>query len=152
HIKEHRLHGDVRAGDRLFYFTTCGWMMWNWQVSALAVGATLVLYDGAPMPRSEPDILWRLAAEARVDLFGTSAKYLALAEKAGLAPRTLHDLSRLRTIFSTGSPLAPESFDWVARAVGESVQTASISGGTDIVSCFVLGNPISPVYRGEIQG
>ncbi|MBP9898508.1 MAG: AMP-binding protein, partial [Gemmatimonadales bacterium] len=134
-----------------FYFTTCGWMMWNWLVSGLAVGATLVLYDGAPMPAHDPAILWRLAAAERVQLFGTSAKYLALAEKAGLEPARDFALDALRTVFSTGSPLAAESFDWVTRAVG-AVQVASISGGTDIVSCFVLGNPISPVYRGEIQG
>jgi|CXWL01.1.fsa_nt_gi acetoacetyl-CoA synthetase len=151
HLKEHRLHGDLHEGERLFYFTTCGWMMWNWLVSGLAVGATLVLYDGAPMPAHDPDILWRLAAAERVQLFGTSAKYLALAEKAGRTPAREFPLDQLRTIFSTGSPLAPESFDWIKAAVGP-VQVASISGGTDIVSCFVLGNPISPVYRGEIQG
>ena len=151
HLKEHRLHGDLHARERLFYFTTCGWMMWNWLVSGLAVGATLVLYDGAPMPSHDPAILWRLAAAERVQLFGTSAKYLALAEKAGLEPARDFALGELRTVFSTGSPLAAESFDWVTRAVG-AVQVASISGGTDIVSCFVLGNPISPVYRGEIQG
>ncbi len=151
HLKEHRLHGDLHEGERLFYFTTCGWMMWNWLVSGLAAGATLVLYDGAPMPTHDPTILWRLAAEARVHLFGTSAKYLALAEKAGFEPAQDFAFDVLRTVFSTGSPLAPESFDWIARAVGP-VQVASISGGTDIVSCFVLGNPISPVYRGEIQG
>ncbi len=151
HLKEHRLHGDLHAGESLFYFTTCGWMMWNWLVSGLAVGATVVLYDGAPMPAAEPMLLWRLAAETGTQLFGTSAKYLALAEKEGFEPGATFDLGALRTIFSTGSPLAPESFDWVARAVGP-VQVASISGGTDIVSCFVLGNPVSPVYRGEIQG
>lgn len=151
HLKEHRLHGDLHAGERLFYFTTCGWMMWNWLVSGLAAEATLVLYDGAPMPAAEPDILWRLAAECGVHCFGTSAKYLALAEKAGMTPAAHHDLAPLRTIYSTGSPLAPESYDWVQREVGP-VQVASISGGTDIVSCFVLGNPLTPVYRGEIQG
>ena len=151
HLKEHRLHGDLHDGERLFYFTTCGWMMWNWLVSGLAVGATLVLYDGAPMPSHDPGILWRLAAAERVQLFGTSAKYLALAEKAGLTPARDFGLTELRTVFSTGSPLAPESFDWVTASVGP-VQVASISGGTDIVSCFVLGNPISPVHRGEIQG
>jgi acetoacetyl-CoA synthetase len=151
HLKEHRLHGDLRAGERLFYFTTCGWMMWNWLVSGLAVGATVVLYDGAPMPTAEPDILWRLAAETGVHCFGTSAKYLALAEKAGMTPARQHDLTALRVVYSTGSPLAAESFDWVVREVGP-VQVASISGGTDIVSCFVLGNPLTPVYRGEIQG
>jgi len=152
HLKEHRLHGDLRPGERLFYFTTCGWMMWNWQVSALAAGATLVLYDGAPLPAAEPALLWRMAAEAGVNVFGTSAKYLALAEKSELRPGEEHDLSQLRAVLSTGSPLAPESFDWVNAAVGDNVQVSSISGGTDIVSCFVLGNPLSPVYRGEIQG
>ena len=152
HLKEHRLHGDLRAGERLFYFTTCGWMMWNWQVSALAAGATLVLYDGAPLPVAEPGILWRLAAEESVHVFGTSAKYLALAEKTGLAPARDHGLTALRAILSTGSPLAPASFDWIHAAVGPGVQTSSISGGTDIVSCFMLGNPFSPVHRGEIQG
>jgi len=152
HVKEHRLHGDLHHGERLFYFTTCGWMMWNWQVSALAASATLVLYDGAPMPVAEPDILWRLAASESVNVFGTSAKYLALAEKAGVWPTQSHRLDSLRAVLSTGSPLAPESFDWVWRTVGERVQVSSISGGTDIVSCFVLGNPFSPVHRGEIQG
>jgi acetoacetyl-CoA synthetase len=152
HLKEHRLHVDLRLGERLFYFTTCGWMMWNWQISALAAGATLVLYDGAPLPAFEPDVLWRMAEAECVDVFGTSAKYLSLAEKAGMRPRERHGLRCLRTVLSTGSPLAPESFDWIRRNVGEQVQTASISGGTDIVSCFVLGNPLSPVRRGEIQG
>ena len=151
HVKEHRLHTDLRPGDRLFYFTTCGWMMWNWQVSALASGATLVLYDGAALPAAEPEILWRLAAEERVNVFGTSARYLALAAKAGVTPRA-RNLGPLRAVLSTGSPLSADSFDWVRDQVGAHVQTSSISGGTDIVSCFVLGNPISPVYRGEIQG
>ncbi len=152
HVKEHRLHVDLHHDDRLFYFTTCGWMMWNWQLSALASGATLVIYDGAALPAHEPDLLWRMAAEARVDVFGTSARYVALAEKAALEPRRAHDLSRVRAVLSTGSPLAPEGFDWLRDHVGADVQVASISGGTDIVSCFVLGNPISPVHRGEIQG
>jgi acetoacetyl-CoA synthetase len=152
HLKEHQLHVDLRAGERLFYFTTCGWMMWNWQVSALASRATLVLYDGAPLPATEADLLWRMAAEERVDVFGTSAKFLSLSEKAGVSPRERHVLATLRAVLSTGSPLAPESFDWIRTSVGEQVQTASISGGTDIVSCFVLGNPLSPVHRGEIQG
>jgi acetoacetyl-CoA synthetase len=151
-VKEHRLHVDLHRDDRLFYFTTCGWMMWNWQLNALAVGATLVLYDGAALPAHEPALLWRLAAESEVNVFGTSAKYLALADKAGLDPQHDHALPRLRTVLSTGSPLAPEGFDWVRDHVGAHVQVASISGGTDIVSCFVLGNPISPVRRGEIQG
>lgn len=152
HRKEHGLHLDLRPGERLFYFTTCGWMMWNWLVSALAGGTTIVLYDGAPMPPAEPDLLWRLADHARVTVFGTSAKYLAMAEKHEVEPARRHDLSSLRAVLSTGSPLLPESYDWIHREVGPAVQTASISGGTDIVSCFVLGNPLTPVYRGEIQG
>ncbi len=152
HLKEHRLHVDLRPGERLFYFTTCGWMMWNWLASALAGGSSIVLYDGAPMPPTEPDILWRLAEESAVDVFGTSAKYLALAEKTGLEPRRGRTLGALRAVLSTGSPLAPESFDWIGKAVGPDIQVASISGGTDIVSCFVLGNPLQPVHRGEIQG
>ncbi len=152
HLKEHRLHGDLRAGERLFYFTTCGWMMWNWQMSALALGATLVLYDGAPMPPQERDILWRLAAAEQVTVFGTSARYLIGAEKMDLHPRANHDLHRIRQLLSTGSPLPADGFDWVRQEVGPQVQVASISGGTDIVSCFVLGNPLAPVLRGEIQG
>jgi acetoacetyl-CoA synthetase len=152
HLKEHRLHVDLRPGERFFYFTTCGWMMWNWLVTGLASGAVLVLYDGAPMPAAEPDLLWRMAAEEEVAVFGTSAKYLALAEKEGMAPRAgVRTLPRLRAILSTGSPLGAESFDWLARVV-PGVQVASIAGGTDIVSCFVLGNPLEPVRRGEIQG
>ncbi len=151
HLKEHRLHGDLHAGERLFYFTTLGWMMWNWMVSALSVGATIVLYDGAPLPADDLAILWRMAAAEKVSVFGTSARYLAAAEKAGIAPNRL-GVASIRAVLSTGSPLAPESFDWIRAAVGPKVQVASISGGTDIVSCFVLGNPITPVYRGEIQG
>lgn len=163
HLKEHRLHTDIRREDRVFYFTTCGWMMWNWLVSALACGATVVLYDGAPLvpgPRRRrhagagalaPDILWEMAADERVTVFGTSAKYLALSEKEGLTPRTTHDLSALRTVLSTGSPLASPSFDYVYRDVKGDVCLSSISGGTDIVSCFALGNPAGPVWRGELQ-
>lgn len=151
HLKEHRLHGDLHAGERLFYFTTLGWMMWNWMVSALTVGATIVLYDGAPLPSEDPALLWRMATKEKVNVFGTSARYLASAEKSGVTPSGLGATS-IRTVLSTGSPLAPESFDWIRAAVGPKIQVASISGGTDIVSCFVLGNPITPVYRGEIQG
>ncbi|MDX2184258.1 MAG: acetoacetate--CoA ligase [Gemmatimonadaceae bacterium] len=150
HLKELVLHTDLRAEDRLFYFTTCGWMMWNWMVSALAVGAAIVTYDGAPLA-PEPDILWRLAATERVAVFGTSAKYLALAEKEGLTPRRTHDLAALRTICSTGSPLAEHSYDYVLRDVHPGVCLSSISGGTDIVSCFALGNPAGVVRRGELQ-
>jgi len=151
-LKEHVLHVDIRREDRVFYATTCGWMMWNWLVSALATGAAIVLYDGSPLPPTRPAILWDLAAAEGVTVFGTSAKYLALAEKTALAPARTHDLRPLRTVLSTGSPLAPHSFDYVYRDIGAAIQLASISGGTDIVSCFVLGNPLSPVRRGEIQG
>ncbi len=151
HLKEHQLHTDLRDGDRIFYFTTCGWMMWNWLVSALASGAAIVLYDGAPMPPSAPDALWTLAADERVTVFGTSAKFLALSEKEGFAPQRTHDLSALRTILSTGSPLAPASFAYVYRDVQSDVHLASISGGTDIISCFALGNPMLPVWQGELQ-
>jgi acetoacetyl-CoA synthetase len=150
HLKELALHTDLREGDRLFYFTTCGWMMWNWMASALALGAGLVLYDGAPL-QPDPDILWRMAEQERVTVFGTSAKYLALAEKAGLRPGRSHDLDALAAILSTGSPLAAHSYDYVYRDIKSDVRLSSISGGTDIVSCFALGNPIAPVWRGELQ-
>jgi len=150
HLKEHQLHCDVRQGDRVFYFTTCGWMMWNWLVTALASGATLVLYDGSPFHPSGSR-LFDLADQARVNLFGVSAKFIDAVRKAGLVPRVSHDLSSIRTITSTGSPLAAESFDFVYDAIKTDVHLASISGGTDIVSCFVGGNPAAPVWRGEIQ-
>jgi acetoacetyl-CoA synthetase len=150
HLKELVLHTDLTREDRIFYFTTCGWMMWNWLVSSLAVGATVVLYDGAPLA-PDPRILWDLASEERVTVFGTSAKYLALSEKEGLRPGRTHDLTSLRAVLSTGSPLASHSFDYVYRDVGQDVNLASISGGTDIISCFALGNPIAPVWRGELQ-
>ena len=150
HLKELSLHTDLKQGDRIFYFTTCGWMMWNWLVSSLAVGATVVLYDGAPLA-PEPGILWRLAAEERLTIFGTSAKYLALSEKEGLTPGATCDLRPLKTILSTGSPLAPVSYDWVYRVVKPDLRLSSISGGTDIVSCFALGDPTGPVHRGELQ-
>jgi acetoacetyl-CoA synthetase len=149
HLKELVYHTDLRADDRMFYFTTCGWMMWNWMVSSLAVGATLVLFDGAPLV--PPAILWDMAATERVTVFGTSAKYLALAEKEGLEPARTHDLAALRAVLSTGSPLAAHSFDYVYRSIKADVHLASISGGTDIISCFALGNPIEPVWRGELQ-
>ncbi len=151
HLKELVLHTDLGPGDRLFYFTTCGWMMWNWVVSSLAVGATVVLYDGAPLG-PEKDLLWRMAAEEQLTVFGTSAKYLALCEKEGLAPGRDHDLAALRAILSTGSPLAGHSFDYVYREVKADLHLASISGGTDLLSCFMLGNPTLPVWRGELQG
>jgi acetoacetyl-CoA synthetase len=151
HLKEHVLHTDLRASDTMFYFTTCGWMMWNWLVSALAVGATIVLYDGAPIPANDPSVLWRMAAQERVSVFGTSAKYLSALEKTGVRPRELEDLSQLRCVLSTGSPLAEPSYDFVYRDIAPQVQLASISGGTDIVSCFALGDPTGAVYRGELQ-
>jgi len=150
HLKEHRLHADVREGDRLFYFTTCGWMMWNWLVSGLAAGATLMLYDGNPFV-DEGRILWDYAQAERITHFGTSAKYIETLAKSALRPTESYDLSALRAVLSTGSPLAPQSFDFVYDAIKRDVQLASISGGTDIVSCFVLGNPALPVWRGEIQ-
>ena len=150
HVKEHRLHGDVSRGDRLFYFTTCGWMMWNWLVSGLAADATLLLYDGSPFAKAGR-VLWDYAEEERMTHFGTSAKYIDALKKIALVPRKDYTLARLRTMFSTGSPLAPESFDYVYECVKKDLHLASISGGTDIVSCFVLGNPTMPVRRGEIQ-
>ncbi|HET6655096.1 MAG TPA: acetoacetate--CoA ligase [Gammaproteobacteria bacterium] len=150
HLKELVLHTDLKREDRIFYYTTCGWMMWNWLVSSLAAGATLVLYDGSPMwPHA--DSLWDLADEVGISIFGTSAKWISATEKAGVKPRETHKLERLKTILSTGSPLAPESFDYVYRDVKERVLLSSISGGTDIISCFALGNPVMPVYRGELQ-
>ncbi len=150
HLKEHQLHTDVKPGDRLFFFTTCGWMMWNWLTSALASAATIVLYDGSPF-HPDAGVLWRMAADEGVTLFGTSPRYLAALEKDGFQPAGQVSLARLRTILSTGSPLAPEQYDFVRDAIGPDVQLASISGGTDIVSCFALGNPLLPVYRGELQ-
>ena len=150
HYKELLLHTDLKRDDRVFYFTTLGWMMWNWLVSALAVGSTLVLYDGAPFP-PQTDFLWDMAEKEGITVFGTSAKYLAMCEKNELEPRSTRDLSALRTILSTGSPLALHSFDYVYSRIKQDVHLASISGGTDIVSCFAGGNPIAPVYRGELQ-
>ena len=149
HLKELVLHTDLTRDDRIFYFTTCGWMMWNWLVSGLAAGATVVLFDGAPL--SPPSVLWDMAARERITVFGTSAKYLALAEKEGLRPGSTHDLAALRAILSTGSPLAPSGFDYVYREIKRDLHLASISGGTDIISCFALGNPIGPVWPGELQ-
>ncbi len=149
-LKEHVLHGDLRAGERIFYFTTCGWMMWNWLVSALAVGATVMLYDGSPF-HPDANILWDYCRDERFTTFGTSAKYLAALEKAGARPGLSHELASLQAILSTGSPLLPESYDFVYREIKPGVRLSSISGGTDIVSCFALGNPVLPVYRGELQ-
>jgi acetoacetyl-CoA synthetase len=150
HLKELRLHADVRPGDRLFYFTTCGWMMWNWLVSGLAAQATLLLFDGSPFTM-RGRVLWELAEAERMTHFGTSAKYIDSLRKVALVPVKDYALAGLRAMFSTGSPLAPESFDYVYEAVKHDICLSSISGGTDIVSCFVLGNPALPVWRGEIQ-
>jgi len=150
HIKEHQLQTDVHAGDRVFYFTTTGWMMWNWLVTALASRATIVLFDGSPF-HPLPDVLWSLAARVGITQFGAGAKYYAHLDKLGVKPRESHDLDSLRCVLSTGSPLLPESFDFIYRDVKSNVDLASISGGTDIVSCFVLGCSIRPVHRGEIQ-
>ncbi|TNE92234.1 MAG: acetoacetate--CoA ligase [Deltaproteobacteria bacterium] len=149
HAKELVLHTDVSEDDVVFYFTTCGWMMWNWLVSTLLTGASVVLFDGSP---AHPDVsvLWRMAASLRISVFGTSPKFLTLCEKSGLKPATDHDLSALRAVLSTGAPLSVENFEYVYEAIGD-VQLASIAGGTDIVSCFMLGSPVSPVYPGEIQ-
>jgi acetoacetyl-CoA synthetase len=150
HLKEHRLHGDIRPGDRLFYFTTCGWMMWNWLASGLASGATLLLFDGSPFV-TRGRVLWELAEAEKMTHFGTSAKYIDALRKVALVPVKDYALDALRAMFSTGSPLAPESFDYVYEAIKHDVCLSSISGGTDIVSCFVLGCPTLPVHRGEIQ-
>ena len=155
HLKEHQLHCDLKKGDRLFYFTTCGWMMWNWLVTGLASGATLLLYDGSPFVAGKDGkpgtILFDYAEDAAMTHFGTSAKFIDAVAKAGLQPGKSHKLNALRVMTSTGSPLSPEGFDFVYREIKQDILLASISGGTDIVSCFVLGNPILPVYRGEIQ-
>ncbi len=150
HLKEHQLHCDIHPRDRVFYFTTCGWMMWNWLLTALASGATLLLYDGSPF-HPDGNVLFDFAEAERMTLFGTSAKFIDAASKAGLEPARTHGLDALRTMTSTGSPLAPESFDYVYRAIKKDLHLASISGGTDIISCFVGGNPCGPVWRGEIQ-
>ncbi len=150
HLKEHRLHTDLGSDDRLFYFTTCGWMMWNWLVSALASGTTIVLFDGSPFIE-DGRRLWEIAERETLTVFGTSAKYLSALSKTPLRPCDDYRLGTLRCVLSTGSPLAPEGFDFVQDAIGRSIQVASIAGGTDIVSCFVLGNPVLPVRRGEIQ-
>lgn len=150
HLKELKLHSDVKPGDKVFYFTTLGWMMWNWLISSLACGATVLLFDGSPFSPI-PEALFDYAAQERATLFGTSAKFIDSCRKADLKPRLTHDLSSLRLIASTGSPLSAESFRYVYADIKENVHLASISGGTDIVSCFVLGDPTSPVYAGEIQ-
>ncbi len=151
HAVEQRLQCDIRPGDVVFYFTTCGWMMWNWLVSALACGASLVLYDGSPF-HPGPDRLWDLVDELGITFFGTSAKYIDASRKAGVSPRETHRLDTMRTIASTGSPLVAEGFEYVYSSVKADLHLASISGGTDICGCFVAGDPTLPVYRGEIQG
>jgi acetoacetyl-CoA synthetase len=150
HLKELKLHTDLTQNDKIFYFTTCGWMMWNWLISSLAVGATIVLYDGSPL---YPDgtALLKMADDLGITVFGTSAKYIASLESAGIKPKQISSFPKLRTILSTGSPLVEENFNFVYGEWKEDVQLASISGGTDIISCFALGNPILPVRRGELQ-
>ncbi|MCY3858250.1 MAG: acetoacetate--CoA ligase [Gammaproteobacteria bacterium] len=151
HVKEHQLHVDLTRSDVLFFFTTTGWMMWNWLISGLASGCTLVLYDGSPFfPRR--DSLIDLVDQEQISVFGVGAKYISSIEHVKVKPRETHDLSSLRTILTTGSPLSHESFDYVYRDFKKDVWLASISGGTDLISCFVLGNPLSGVYQGEIQG
>ncbi|NMY71644.1 acetoacetate--CoA ligase [Pseudomonas sp. WS 5414] len=151
HLKEHGLHTDLGPGERLFYYTTCGWMMWNWLVSALATGASLVLYDGSPFHPTNERLIDLIDSEG-ISVFGTSPKYLAAQEKAGSRPRLSHRLDSLKTLLCTGSPLSPQSYDYVYREIKNDLCLASMSGGTDIVACFVAGNPIQPVRRGEMQG
>jgi acetoacetyl-CoA synthetase len=150
HAKELRLHTDLKADDTIFYYSTCGWMMWNWLVSSLSTGATVVLYDGSPFYPSG-HCLWKMSDRHNVSIFGTSAKYIAALEKAHIKPKQDYELAELKAVLSTGSPLAHESFDYVYRDIKADVCLSSISGGTDIISCFALGNPILPVYRGELQ-
>jgi len=151
HLKEQQLHVDLRSDDRLFYFTTCGWMMWNWLVGGLASGATLALYDGSPF-YPDGNVIFDFVAEEQINVLGTSAKFIDAIAKAGLRPKETHDLSNVRTILSTGSPLNPEGFDYIYDAVSSSACLSSISGGTDIMGCFMGGNPTLPVWKGEIQG
>ena len=150
HVKEHQLHTDLKRGDRLFYFTTCGWMMWNWMVSGLASGATLLMYDGSPF-YPNPSVLFNLADTENMTIFGTSAKYIDALAKLGVKARDTHRLDSIKTMTSTGSPLAPEAFDYVYSNIKQDLLLSSISGGTDIVSCFIVGSPLLPVYRGEMQ-
>lgn len=150
HVKEHQLHSNLRPEDRLFFYTTTGWMMWNWLVSGLASGATIVLYDGSPFARG-PETLWHLAAETQVTHFGAGARFYSTIEKQNYSPKTQFGLHKIRCVLSTGSPLMSPSFDWIYQNVGKNLNLASISGGTDLLSCFVLGNPNLPVRRGEIQ-
>ena len=151
HLKEHKLQCDIQSGrDRLFWFTTCGWMMWNWLVSGLASGASIVLYDGSP---GHPNLgaLWRMADRTEITHFGTSPKFLAACSKSELVPKEIADLSNFKAILSTGAPLVSEQFDWIYDNVNPDIHLASISGGTDIIGCFLAGSPILPVHRGELQ-
>lgn len=150
HAKELRLHSDVKREDTVFYYTTCGWMMWNWLASSLMLGARLMLYDGSPF-YPDPASLWELAHDERITVFGTSARYLAALEKTGIRPRERHEFRSLKAVLSTGSPLSEESFEFVYRDIKSDLMLASISGGTDIISCFALGNPMGPVHAGELQ-
>lgn len=150
HYKELVFHTDVKQDDTLFYYTTCGWMMWNWMVSTLMTGATLVIYDGSPFHPS-PNVLWDMAEAEKISIFGTSAKYISALEKASFLPNQHYSLSKLKALLSTGSPLSNESFDFVYQNIKTDLCLSSIAGGTDIVSCFTLGNPILPVYKGELQ-
>jgi acetoacetyl-CoA synthetase len=149
-LKEQLLHTDLKRSDTIFYFTTCGWMMWNWLVSALSVGATVVLYDGNPF-HPTPQTLWKMAQDEKITVFGTSAGYLAALQDSGLKPKDEFDLTSLRTILSTGSPLSVDGFEFVYDHIKSDLQLASISGGTDLNGCFALGNPMAPVYAGELQ-
>jgi len=150
HLKELMLHTDLKREDTIFYFTTCGWMMWNWLVSSLAVGATLVLYDGNPF-HPDPEALWKMAQDEKIAIFGTSAGYIAALQNTGAKPGKSYNLSSLKSLLSTGSPLSKEGFEYIYKEVKADLQLASISGGTDLNGCFALGNPIGPVYAGELQ-
>jgi acetoacetyl-CoA synthetase len=150
HLKELMLHTDLKREDTIFYFTTCGWMMWNWLISSLAVGATLVLFDGNPF-HPDPGALWKMAQDDKITIFGTSAGYIAALQNAGVKPGKTYDLTPLKSVLSTGSPLSMEGFEFIYQGVKEDLQLASISGGTDLNGCFALGNPIGPVYSGELQ-
>jgi len=150
HNKELQIHSDIRDNDRVFYFTTCGWMMWNWLVGALSSGATILLFDGFPMYKKD-DLLFEFASEEKITLFGISAKYIDALNNKNIIPKNSYDLSNLRTVCSTGSPLSEEGFQYVYNKIKKDVHLSSISGGTDILSCFVLGNLFQPVYAGEIQ-
>jgi acetoacetyl-CoA synthetase len=150
HLKEHRLHTNIKKNDRVFFFTTCGWMMWNWLVSALASEATIVLYEGSPF-FPDPNHLWKIAEEEKINIFGVSPRYLSSLMKEKHEPRKHNDLSSIKTILSTGSPLLVDHFEYIEKSIKDNTQISSISGGTDIISCFALGNPNEPVYRGEIQ-